>query len=63
MFSINRTTKLFSGIPIDVTLEKTVNADASSQRTGIASTTDSMSAHQFWPEKHSLKKQQSNHIK
>ena len=31
-FSINRTTKPFSGNPIDLTLEQMVNADAASQR-------------------------------
>ena len=39
MFTINRTTKPFSGNSIDLTLEQTVNADAASQRTGIASIT------------------------
>ena len=55
MFSINRTTKTFSGNPIDLTLEQTVNADASSQRTGIASMTNSISAHQHWAESHFLR--------
>ena len=40
MFSINRTTKPFSGNSIDLTLEHTVNAHAASQRTGIASMTN-----------------------
>ena len=46
MFSINRTTKPFSGNLIDLTLEQTVNADAASQRNGIASMTNSISARQ-----------------
>ena len=55
MFSINRTMKTSSGNPIDLTLEQTVNADASSQRTGIASMTNSISAHQHWVESHFLR--------
>ena len=46
MFSINRTTKPFSGNPINLRLEQTVSADAASQRTGIASMTNSISARQ-----------------
>ena len=55
MFSINRTTKPFSGNPIYLTLEQTVNADAASQRTGIASMTNSIPAHQRWAESHFLR--------
>ena len=46
MFSINRTTKSFSGNPIDLTLEQTVNADAANQRTDIASMTNSILSRQ-----------------
>ena len=55
MFRINRTTKPFSGNPIDLTLEQTVNADAASQRTGIVSMTNSISARQRWAESHFLR--------
>ena len=55
MFSINRTTKPFSGNPIDLTLEQKVNVDAASQRTGIAAITNSISAHQCWAESHFLR--------
>ena len=47
--------KTSSGNPIDLTLEQTVNADASSQRTGIASMTNSISPHQHWVESHFLR--------
>ena len=50
MLGINRTTKPFSGNPIDLTLEQTINADTASQRTGIASMTNSISARQRWTE-------------
>ena len=41
-FGIKRTAKSFSGTPIDLTLEQTINADDSSQRFGITSMTDSI---------------------
>ena len=52
--SINRTTKPFSGNSINLTLEQTVNADAASQRTDIASLTNSISSRQRWAESHYL---------
>ena len=54
-FSIRRTTKPFSGSPIDLTLEQTINADAASQRTGISALTNSISARQRWAESHYLR--------
>ena len=48
MCSINKTTKLFSEHFIDLSLKQTVNANAASQRTGIASMTSSISARQRW---------------
>ena len=44
MFRINRKTELFLGNSIDLTLEQTANSDAASQRTCIASMTNSISA-------------------
>ena len=41
MFSIKRTNKPFSGSPIDLTVEQTINKDAGSQRSGISSMTNS----------------------
>ena len=55
MFSIKRTTKIFSGSPFDFTLEQTINADAASQGTGITSMTNSISACQRWTEPHLLR--------
>ena len=55
LFAIQRTTKSFSASPIDLTLEQTINADAGSQRTGIASLTNSISARQRWAESYFLR--------
>ena len=46
--SIRRTNKPFSGTPVDMTLEQTVNADAASRQTGIAAFTTSDSARRRW---------------
>ena len=54
-FSIKRTSKSFSGSPIELTLEQTKNTDAASQRTGISSLTNSISARQRWAESHFLR--------
>ena len=47
-FVRKRTTKSFSQIPIDLTLEQTINGDAVSQHTGITQFTNSISARQRW---------------
>ena len=52
MFGIKRSSKSFSRSPIDLALEKTINADAANQRTGILSLTNSISARQQWAESH-----------
>ena len=54
-FSLKRTKKPFSAGPIDLTLEQTINADAASQRTGVTSITNSISARQRWAESHALR--------
>jgi hypothetical protein len=54
-FGIKRTTKPFSRVPVDLTLEQTINADAASQRMGISYLTDSISARQRWAESHFLR--------
>ena len=54
-FSLKRTSKPFSGIPIDLTLEQKVNADAACQRRGIIALTNSISARQCWAQNHSLR--------
>ena len=53
-FGIRRSGKNFSRLPIDLTLEQTVNADAASQKTGINSFTNSISARQRWARSHSI---------
>ena len=55
LFSIRRTKKPFFGSPIDLTLEQTINNDAASQRSGISSITNSISARQRWAESHYLR--------
>lgn len=55
LFGIQRTTKPFSSLAIDLTLEQTINASSASQRHGTLSMSNSVSARQRWAE--------SNHIK
>lgn len=46
--SIKRTSKPFSRTPIDMALEQTINADAASRMTGIASFSTSVNARSRW---------------
>ena len=55
LFSIHRIGKSFSGSPIDLTLEQTINADAANQMKGITTITNSIGARQRWAEPHSLR--------
>jgi hypothetical protein len=55
LFGIKRTEKSFSRSPIDLTLEQTINADASSQKTGITNLTNSIAARQRWADSHFLR--------
>ena len=55
LFSVHRTKKSFSGSPIDLTLEQSINADAANQKKGITSITNSIGARQRWAESHSLR--------
>ena len=52
--SLKRKSKPFSRIPIDLTLEQTINADAVCQRSSIVSLTNSISAQQRWAQSHSI---------
>lgn len=52
---IKRTTKPFSRIPIDITLEQTINANAASRAEGIVQMTNSAGARQKWAITHSLR--------
>lgn len=47
-FTVHRTDHAFSHVPVDLTLEQTVNADAASRLTGITSATNNYSARLRW---------------
>lgn len=51
-FGIRRTRKPFSRIPVDLTLEQTINNDAARRHTGIVNITSSISARQRWARNH-----------
>ena len=51
-FSLKRTTKPFSGIPVDLTLEQTVNCDAALRTYGVVSLTNSIFGRQRWAKSH-----------
>ena len=62
-FAIRRTDKSFSKVPIDLTLEQTINADAASQRRrGIVSLTNSISARQRWAESNFIRTTIVSHL-
>jgi len=48
LFSCRRTENQFSRLPIDLTLEQTVNCDASSRQTGFTASTNSYSGRLQW---------------
>ena len=54
-FPLKRTKKCFLSVSIDLELEQTRNVDTASQRTGISSITNSISAWKQWAESHSLR--------
>ena len=47
-FTVRRTDHAFSRVPVDLTLEQTVNADAASRLTGLTAVTNSYSARLRW---------------
>lgn len=49
---IRRTVKPFSRIPVDLTLEQTINGDVARRLTGITNLTSSISARQPWARNH-----------
>ena len=53
-FAIRCTKMPFSSTTIDLTLEQTINAETASQRLGVLSITNSISARQHWAELHYL---------
>lgn len=62
MFGIRRTSNSFSRIPIDLTLEQTVNADAAKRLTGVTHFTNSISARQQWAKSHGLRSYIISHV-
>ena len=62
MFFIKKNQKPFSRLPVDLTLEQIINADAASQRTGISAVTNSISARQRWPESHCIRLSIISHL-
>ena len=50
LFEIKRTPKSFSRSPIGLAVEKTINANAAWQRTGVSALTNSISTRQRWAE-------------
>ncbi|KAG5861514.1 hypothetical protein JTB14_018386 [Gonioctena quinquepunctata] len=57
-----KTDKPFSGIPIDLTLEQTINADAAVRLSGIAHFRNSVAARQRWTEGHSIRAALISHV-
>ena len=51
-FGIKKTKNDFSRLPIDLTLEQTINADTASQKNGISYFMNSISARQRWADSH-----------
>ena len=54
-FAIKRTQKDFLALPINLTLEQTINANVTGQKTGITSLSNSIGARQRWARSHFLR--------
>ena len=54
-FSLKRTKKWFSRLPVGLTLEQTTNADVAGKRIGISAITNSISACQRWVQSHHIR--------
>ncbi|GFT06875.1 uncharacterized protein TNCV_3112521 [Trichonephila clavipes] len=61
-FGIKRTNKPFSSIPIDLTLEQTINSEAARCLSGIAHFTNSLAARQPWTKSHSIRATIISHV-
>ncbi|GFX51176.1 uncharacterized protein TNCV_2735271 [Trichonephila clavipes] len=61
-FGIKRTDKPFSSIPIDLTLETTINAETARCLSGIAHFTNSLAARQRWTKSHSIRAIKISHV-
>ncbi|OXU17113.1 hypothetical protein TSAR_008554 [Trichomalopsis sarcophagae] len=61
-FGVKRTDNKFSKIPVDLTLEQTINADAASRLTGVLHFTNSVQARQRWCKSHSMRSTIITHV-
>ncbi|XP_049307362.1 uncharacterized protein LOC125777151 [Bactrocera dorsalis] len=61
-FGIRRTQKPFSRIPVDLTLEQTINGEAARRLTGIVNLTNSISARQRWARNHGARTKIISHV-
>lgn len=61
-FGIRRTVKPFSRIPVDLTLEQTMNGDAARRLTGIINLTNSIAARQRWARNHGARTRIISHV-
>ncbi|CAH2015292.1 unnamed protein product [Acanthoscelides obtectus] len=61
-FGVKRTDKPFSRVPIDLTLEQTINADAAKRLSGISHFTNSIAARQRWSKSHSIRAALISHV-
>ncbi|GBP67436.1 hypothetical protein EVAR_47155_1 [Eumeta japonica] len=60
-FGIRRTNKPFSRIPVDLTLEQTINGEAARRLTGIVNLTSSISARQRWAQNDGARAEKISH--
>ncbi|XP_077263749.1 uncharacterized protein LOC143898274 isoform X3 [Temnothorax americanus] len=61
-FGIRKTVKPFSRIPVDLTLEQTINGDAARRLTGIVNLTNSIAARQRWARNHGARTRIISHV-
>ncbi|XP_018358131.1 PREDICTED: uncharacterized protein LOC108757918 isoform X2 [Trachymyrmex cornetzi] len=61
-FGIRRTVEPFSRIPVDLTLEQTINGEAARRLTGIVNLTNSISARQRWARNHGARTRIISHV-
>ena len=61
-FGVRRTEKPFSRIPVDLTLEQTINGEAARRLIGIVHMTNSVAARQRWAINHSARARIISHV-
>ncbi|XP_041981090.1 uncharacterized protein LOC121736526 [Aricia agestis] len=61
-FGVRRTEKSFSRIPVDLTLEQTINGEAARKLIGIIHMTNSVAARQRWAINHSARARIISHV-